>query len=334
MSEKFLVIGSNSFSGSHFIKKVLDTGYEVIGISRSKQPLDIFLPYKWGDYNHLSSSFSFRQLDLNKNLTEIIDIVNSFKPSYIINFASQGMVAESWLNPTHWYKTNIISQVALHDELRKKDFIKKYIHVTTPEVYGDTQSNWINESSEFNPTTPYAVSRAACDMHLMSFFKAYDFPVIFTRAANVYGPGQQLYRIIPITILSAFSGKKINLHGGGKSIRSFIHIYDVVEATLQLAIESKPGSTWHLSTKESISIKNLVIKICELCDKNFENVVNISRDRLGKDMTYLLDSKAIRDEFGWSDRINLDKGILETIEWVKNNFEVLSKLSWKYEHKI
>ena len=152
MSEKFLVIGSNSFSGSHFIKKVLDTGYEVIGISRSKQPLDIFLPYKWGDYNHLSNSFSFRQLDLNKNLTEIIDLINSFKPSYIVNFASQGMVAESWLNPTHWYKTNIISQVALHDELRKKDFIKKYIHVTTPEVYGDTESNWINESSEFNPT--------------------------------------------------------------------------------------------------------------------------------------------------------------------------------------
>ena len=77
----------------------------------------------------------------------------------------------------------------------------------------------------------------------------------------MYGPGQQLYRIIPLTILSAFSGQKINLHGGGKSIRSFIHIYDVVEATLQLAIESKPGSTWHLSTKESISIKNLVIKI-------------------------------------------------------------------------
>ena len=176
--KRFLVIGSNSFSGSHFIKKVLDSGYEVIGISRSKQPLDIFLPYRWESYHHLSSSFSFRQLDLNKNLTEIIDIVNSFKPSYIVNFASQGMVAESWLNPTHWYKTNIISQVALHDELRKKDFIKKYIHVTTPEVYGDTKGNWINESSEFNPTTPYAVSRAACDMHLMSFFKAYDFPVV------------------------------------------------------------------------------------------------------------------------------------------------------------
>ena len=89
-----------------------------------------------------------------------------------------------------------------------------------------------------------------------------------------------------------------------------------------------------MSTKESISIKNLVIKICELCNKNFENVVNISKDRLGKDMTYLLDSEAIRNEFGWRDTINLDEGIKETIEWVKNNFEVLSKLSWKYEHKL
>ena len=82
--------------------------------------------------------------------------------------------------------------------------------------------------SSFNPTTPYAVSRAACDLHLKSFFKAYEFPVVFTRSANVYGPGQQLYRIIPRTILSALSGKLNELHGGGNSIRSFIHIDDVV----------------------------------------------------------------------------------------------------------
>ena len=178
------------------------------------------------------------------------------------------MVAQSWLNPTDWYKTNVLSQVAFHDELRKREFIKKYVHVTTPEVYGSTNDGWIKESINFAPSTPYAVSRAACDLHLLSFYKAYNFPVVFTRAANVYGSGQQLYRIIPRTILSCLTKKPLFLHGAGKSIRSFIHIEDVVEATFKLTTEAKPGTTWHLSTKRSISIYHLVKKICNLTNTN------------------------------------------------------------------
>ena len=110
------------------------------------------------------------------------------QPELVVNFAAQGMVAESWLNPTHWYRTNVVAQVALHDALRQKPFLQKYVHVTTPEVYGSTDGGWINEHNHFSPSTPYAVSRAACDLHLHSFHEAYDFPVVFTRAANVYGP--------------------------------------------------------------------------------------------------------------------------------------------------
>ena len=143
----------------------------------------------------------------------------------------------------------MLSQVTFHDYLRKSKFLKKYVHITTPEVYGSTDQGWIKESFNFAPSTPYAVSRAACDLHLKSFFDAYDFPVVFTRAANVYGPGQQLYRIIPRTILSCLSGKSMDLHGGGKSMRSFIHINDVAQATLKISLESKNGTQWHLSAK-------------------------------------------------------------------------------------
>ena len=76
------------------------------------------------------------------------------------------MVAESWLNPTHWYQTNVLSQVAFHDQLRRRKFLDKYVHVTTPEVYGSTDSGWLSESNFFAPSTPYAVSRASCDLHL------------------------------------------------------------------------------------------------------------------------------------------------------------------------
>ena len=257
---KFLILGSNSFSGSHFVKEVLSRNNEVIGISRSKQPRDIFLPYKWDQEkppNKQEANFKFFQLDLNKDTGKIVEIINNKKPDYIINFAAQGMVAESWLNPNHWYKTNLLSQVSLHDEIRKCKFIKKYVHISTPEVYGNTK-DWIKEKNDFNPTTPYSVSRAACDMHLMSFYKAYDFPVVFTRAANVYGPGQQLYRIIPRTILSCKTGEKLKLHGGGYSKRAFIHIKDVVKATYKITIDAPPGSAWHISTNQALRIRDIV----------------------------------------------------------------------------
>jgi len=335
--EKIFVIGSNSFSGSNFVTKALKKGYKVMGISRSSEPAAVFLPYKWIEHlskEQIEKDFIFRKFDLNNDLKEIIESLDSFMPDYVVNFAAQGMVAESWLNPTHWYKTNVVSQVALHDELRKRTFLKKYLHVTTPEVYGSTDSGWINEKQHFSPSTPYAVSRASCDMHLISFYKAYDFPVVFTRAANVFGPGQQLYRIIPRTILSALSGKEMNLHGGGISIRSFIHISDVVDATLKLLVEGQPGSTWHLSTREEISIKNLVQKICLFCNVEFEKIVKVTDERLGKDQSYLLDSSSIRDEFNWKDKIDLNTGIKQTISWVEDNYDLLCRLPWEYEHKL
>ena len=251
----------------------------------------------------------------------------------MVNFAAQGMVAESWLNPTHWYRTNVVAQVALHDALRQKPFLQKYVHVTTPEVYGSTDGGWIKEHDNFSPSTPYAVSRAACDLHLRSFHEAYGFPVVFTRAANVYGPGQQLYRIIPRTLLSARTGKPMQLHGGGHSVRAFIHIHDVVRATLQLANNGEPGSTWHLSTQESCSIRALVEQICSLCSADFDALVENSEERLGKDQSYLLDSAAIRQVHGWSDRITLEQGLHETLEWVNANLATLKKLPWSYQHK-
>ena len=224
---RFLIIGSNSFSGASFIKHLLKDGHEVMGVSRSKEPDEVFLPYT--EPSNASHNFHFYPIDLNHDLSVLVKLVDDYQPQYVVNFSAQGMVAESWLNPKHWYQTNMLAQVELHDHLRKLKYIQKYIHVSTPEVYGST-SGWIKENLNFAPSTPYAVSLAACDLHLMSFYHAYDFPVIFTRSANVYGPGQQLYRIIPQTMMCARMGQKLQLHGGGKSIRSFIHIDDVVNA--------------------------------------------------------------------------------------------------------
>lgn len=333
---EFLVIGSNSFSGSNFVNKVLKEGYSVIGVSRSEN-LDVFLPYKWNEdfeSNFRNNKFIFEKIDINTELKKLLLLIDKYKPRYIVNFAAQGMVAESWLNPIHWYKTNVLSQVAFHDEIRKKNFLKKYVHITTPEVYGSTDTGWIKENFQFSPSTPYAVSRAACDLHLMSFFEAYNFPVVFTRAANVFGPGQQLYRIIPRTILSCLSGKPMKLNGGGKSIRSFIHIEDVVSATLDIALKAKAGSSWHISTKESVSIKALVEKICKITNVEFSSIVEIDSERLGKDQNYLLDSSNVREYFNWEEKYQLIDGLKDTIKWIENNYGQLKNLNWNYQHKL
>ena len=329
MKNHFLIIGSNSFSGSQFVKYLLQNDYKVIGISRSEEINDVYLPYKW---ENLAGNFRFHQIDINHQIEELTDILMDFQPEYIVNFAAQGMVAQSWETPQDWYQTNVVAQVKLHDQLRKLKFIKKYVHVTTPEVYGSTDG-WIKENFVFVPSTPYAVSRAACDLHLMSFFKAYQFPVVFTRAANVYGPGQQLYRIIPRTMLYARLGKKMNLHGGGSSIRSFIHMDDVSMATLKIATEGNPGESYHISTNDTVSIRGLVEKICDLTNTSFSDLVNVSDDRLGKDQAYLLDSNKLRNDFSWQNEVNLEEGLKDTLSWVDNNLDLLKKLPADYVHK-
>ncbi|UGQ46595.1 GDP-mannose 4,6-dehydratase [Massilia endophytica] len=329
MQHRFLVIGSNSFSGAAFVAYLLERGHSVIGVSRSEEPHPVMLPYKWREPK---GSFAFHQVDLNRNLPDLIALMNEQQPEYAVNFAAQGMVAQSWLQPAHWYQTNVVSQVLLHDEMRKLRYLKKYVHVTTPEVYGSTDG-WHAESFHFAPSTPYAVSRAACDLHLMSFFKAYSFPVCFTRAANVYGPGQQLYRIMPRAMLYARLGKQMELHGGGHSVRSFIHIDDVADATLRIADHGVPGESYHISTWETVSIRQLVERVCDMTGVAFADLVKVTEDRLGKDQAYLLDSNKIRKELGWADTINLDTGMQQTLAWVDNNLDTLKTLPADYIHK-
>jgi dTDP-glucose 4,6-dehydratase len=329
MGNRIVVIGSNSFSGASLIKEAIEQGYEILGISRSPENKSCLLPYKWST----TDRFQFRQLDLNEHTAEIINEIKNFEATHVINFAAQAMVAESWQNPDHWYQTNVVANVRLHDQLRHINSVRKYVHISTPEVYGSC-SGLVDEMHPFCPSTPYATSRAACDMHLINFFKNYDFPVVFTRAANVYGPGQQLYRIIPRTILYIMLGKKLQLHGGGKSLRSFIHIRDVAEATLAIMEKASPPNAFHLSTDQHVSIGSLVELICIKMGADFENLVEVSPDRPGKDDAYLLDSSKAKKEFDWEPKISLEEGIEETIDWVQNNFDELIKESTEYIHKI
>jgi len=325
-----LVIGSNSFSGAYFISSLLDKSYEVIAVSRSAEQIKPLLPYRWNDQSY--SKLQFHQLDINNDLEKIIALVKKHKIEYVFNFAAQSMVGQSWITPEDWFITNTVSTIKLHDKLRNIDHLTRYIHISTPEVYGNC-SGIITENTQYNPSTPYAVSRAAADMSLATFYNAYNFPVVFTRAANVYGEGQQLYRIIPRTILFILLNKKLALHGGGNSTRSFIHMQDVSDATLKIALNGVNGEIYHISTDEMITVRSLVEKICSMMSFNFHELCEITDERLGKDNAYTLSSNKIKQQLNWHDEVSLENGISRTINWIKNNIDELKNTHFDYIHK-
>ena len=329
LSKKIAVIGSNAFSAAYFIKVALEQGWDVLGISRSKEVALPYRPYGWEPEKHVGR-FTFLQAHLADDTDAILKTIQDEEIPYVVNFASLGMVAESWQYPKDYYVTNVVGNVALHEGLRQFDFLDKYVHVSTPEVYGNTSGN-VTEDCVFNPSTPYAASRAACDLHLQTFFAQYDFPVIYTRAANVFGPGQQPYRIIPRAILCDRLPETLHLHGGGVSVRSFIHIKDVSEGTLMLLDKGVNGEAYHLSTNRYVSIRELVELIYERMGADFDARVEVSPERPGKDPAYYLDSQKLMD-LGWAPQVSLEDGIDETIAWIDQFMPQIRELPLGYTH--
>ena len=331
MKSPILIIGSNSFAGSNFSDYLLDKKLKVLGVSRSKEINQIFLKYKKN--KNYKKNFSFHKIDLNKDkdISKLIKIIKIKKIKYIVNFASQGMVAESWIKPWDWYSTNVVSFSKLINKI--KDIkLKKFLNFSTPEVYGSTKKK-IREHNVFNPSTPYAISRSAQDFNLYAHYKNFNFPVVFTRAANIFGPHQQLYRIVPISIIKAIDNKKISLHGSGKSVRSFIFMDDVSEILFKILIDKKNiGQTFHISTKKFISIKKLVLTILKILGKKKLLIQNV-KERDGKDFGYFLNASKIIKRYKWKNKKSLENGIKETIDWINNNLNIIKKLNLNYKHK-
>jgi dTDP-glucose 4,6-dehydratase len=323
---KIYIIGINSFIGSSFSKYILEKKYvkKIYGCSRNNLNDNI--------KKKLKKKIIFNKVDLNKDIKKLIKILNKEKPDIVINFAAQSIVEASWQSPKDWFKTNLLSNIDLLEHLRKSKYLKKYIYSSTPEVYGSTK-NKLRENFNYFPNTPYATSKASIDMLMKNYFDQYDFPIIWTRIANIYGPGQQIFKIIPKTIMSIKKNSKIPLHGGGKSKRSFIFSNDVSRALYLIAKNGIPGSIFHISGDQKISIKKLIQIICKKMNANFDKLVKIQPDRPGKDFMYDMISNKIKKKLKWKTSINLEEGISKTINWVEKDYKILKNYKMEYEHK-
>ena len=325
--KKIIVIGSNSFSAGSLIYILLKKYFKVYGISRSKINENKFLKF-----NNKDKNFVFKKLDINKNCNKIINIIKKVKPNYVINYASQSMVGQSWVNTTDWFFTNSFSIVKLYDSLAKLKNKTKLIHVSTPEVYGSLKFK-TSENNFYNPTTPYAVSRVTADQYLKILHDNGKINYCSIRASNVYGEHQRLYRIIPKTIISILKKEKFKLDGGGNSKRNFIHIDDVSEATYKIIQKGKSGEIYHVASNEIISIRNLVKLICKKMNYKFDDLVKISPERPGKDKFYILSNKKLKNNFNWEPKISINDGINKCIDWIKKDLKSFSKNDNEYVHK-
>ena len=325
--KKIIIIGSNSFSAGSLINVLLKKKFKVYGISRSRRVEKKFLRFDDNNKNYI-----FRKLDINKNHNKIIDLIKKIKPIYIINYASQSMVGQSWENATDWFYTNSFSILKLYDSISKLKNKTKLIHVSTPEVYGNLKSK-TTENDFYNPTTPYAVSRVTADQYLKILHNRGKINFCSIRASNVYGEHQRLYRIVPKTIISILKKEKFKLDGGGKSERNFIHIDDVSEATFKIIEKGKNGEIYHIASDEIISIRNLVKLICRKMNYNFNNLVKISPERPGKDKFYILSNNKLKNNFNWEPKISINDGIDKCINWIKKDYKKFTKSDCEYIHK-
>jgi dTDP-glucose 4,6-dehydratase len=327
--ERVVVIGSNSFSGSDFIDLLLEQGgYEVHGVSRAAEKSALFLPYR----RFPAAPFTFHRLDLNRDLPRLTALLDELRPAYVVNFAAQSEVAPSWEYPGQWFQTNAVALTELVHHLAHRCWLRRYVHVSSPEVYGTCRGT-VREDAPLNPSTPYAASKAAGDLSIFTFHKQYALPFVMVRSTNVYGAHQQLFKIIPRAFIRIRRGETIELHGGGRAVKSYIHIRDVSRGELAVMEAGRPGEIYHLSPDEGISVRELVQRICALSGVAFETATRDVAERPGQDAAYVIDSSKIRAAFGWAPQVGLDAGLAGVHEWIASNWAAVDRELHVYRHQ-
>jgi dTDP-glucose 4,6-dehydratase len=327
---KYMVLGANSFSGQDLIDLLLDDpSSEVVGVSRSVELPAWRLRFK---NRSEASRYRFVQLDLNHNMEALFELLELERPSYIINFAAQSEVAQSWDNPEHWFQTNTVALARLVNFMRERRWLERYLHISSPEAYGSCSGN-VTEATPDNPSTPYAASKAAADMIVSVYQRQYGLPALFVRATNVYGARQQLFKIIPRTAIYIQSGRRLQLHGGGVAVKSYIHIRDVSAGELAILHDGKVGHRYHLSPDGGTAVRDLVIMIATRFGKTLDQVADIAPERPGQDAAYIIDSTKARQTLGWRPRVSFDEGIEEVCSWVERFWPEIERAELDYVHK-
>lgn len=322
---KILITGGAGFIGSNFVRYMLNRydDYEIINLDA--------LTY-CGNLENLSGIENNTNYGFIKgNITDrelIYEITVNI--DYIINFAAESHVDRSIEDPGIFIKSNILGTQVLLDAAKENN-VKKYLQVSTDEVYGSLdKTGYFTENTHLAPNSPYSASKASADLMVRAYNKTFDLPVNITRCSNNYGPYQFPEKLIPLMISNALENKPLPVYGDGMNVRDWLHVHDHCTAIDLVLHKGKLGEIYNIggnNEKANIEIVKLILKNLG----KDESLIKFVKDRPGHDRRYAIDSSKIQEELGWKPEYTFETGITETIQWYLDNEEWWKRIkSGKY----
>ena len=242
----------------------------------------------------------------------------------VVNFAAQSFVDRSINDANPFLVSNIRGAFTILDIITKQK--KRMIQISTDEVFGSLSEGTADEKSKFNPSSPYAATKAAAELIINSYSVTYGSDVIITRCTNNYGPRQFAEKLIPKTIILANQNHKIPIYGNGSNIRDWIYVDDHCDAVSLVLFNGVSGKSYNISANNEIDNLTIVKKILNIMDKS-EDLIEFVEDRPGHDFRYSMDSKKITSELNWKTKLSFDKGLEKTIQWYLDNPEIVNNVS-------
>lgn len=311
MSKTYLILGGGGSFGIHTAKYLLKNASpkKVIGVGRN--PLRS-TPFSLGIENEKGFKYFTRHITYEFDL--LLELLDREMPEIIINFAAQGEGAVSWKNSWRFFETNSLALAKLSEELMKRNWLERFIQIGTSEMYGSVDHP-VKEDESIKPSSPYAASKVAFDLYLVSVFKNLGFPMNIIRPSNAYCPGQLLHRVIPRTIWCGLTGNKLPLQGGGRAEKSYIHARDLASAILLVSNGAPYGEIYNVGPKQPTLIREVVERTASVLGVPFSEICEIVQDRIGQDSRYWLDSAKIENTLGWVQKIGWDEGLEEMVKW-------------------
>ena len=310
---KLLVTGGYGFIGSNFILKLLEehTEFKIKNVDAELTGSNPKNLSKIKD--HQNYEFVKGDITDHKLMEKLIDECDA-----VINFAAESFVDRSINDASPFLVSNILGTHTILDIITKQK--KKMIQISTDEVFGSLKNGSATEESMFNPTNPYAATKASAELLVNSYFTTYNSNVIITRCTNNYGPRQFPEKLIPKTILLADQNKKIPIYGNGTNIRDWIFVEDHCNAIFNVLTNGKSGESYNISASNEIDNITIVKKILSLMNKS-EDLIEFVEDRPGHDFRYSMDSQKTRKELNWQTKVNFEEGIKKTVDWYLSNRE-------------
>lgn len=239
---------------------------------------------------------------------------------YVVNFASKTFVDHSVRDPGPFIQNNIVGTYRLLEEARKSYSLKKYLQISTDEVYGPILEGSYNESATLNPTNPYSASKAAADMLAIAYFTTYSVPIVISRTENVYGPFQHPQKVIPTFVKKALSNEPLPLYGKGDHVRQWLHVEDKCRALMVVLDEGEIGEIYHIAGNQELTNLNLAKLILRTLGKPEDAItfVDDSIIRPRHDRRYAISSEKLK-VLGWQPKYELREGIENAVLWYKSN---------------